>query len=284
MVMKKYHFLFVSLIILIIIVISCEIDHGLYPINYLIKGTIFFVMGDPPDSTDRIEVFALKEFPPKDPQNFLYLGQSGPIVYDNEERNVEYEIKVSPTSYQLVVLLWKQKNHDLNLTGILGIYTGKDGASFSGTVEVSKEIPVVENVNIYANWEKVNKDGFISGDISYEGKWPEDTSILLLAIYNVKPNPENEGTYFSFENFDYTQPLFTVSSSYRLAVRSSIYNYIVLFWVGKNVSKLTDLVEIGVYESPNYPGEPGTVDLSAGGEAENIDIHVDFNKIEFPKK
>ena len=194
------------------------------------------------------------------------------------------EIKVSPTSYQLVVLLWKQKNRDLNLTGILGIYTGKDGASFSGTVEVSKEIPIVENINIYANWEKVNKDGFISGDINYEGRWPEDTSILLLAIYNVKPNPENEGTYFSFENFDYTQQLKVNSSSYRLAVRSSVYNYIVLYWVGEDISKLSDLVEIGFYENPSKPGETGTVEVSTGEEAENIDIHVDFNKIEFPQK
>lgn len=278
--MKKYHFLLLFIIISISIVIACEIDHGLYPVNYLIRGKIRFY-GEPPDSTDRIEVFALKEFPPKDPQNFLYLGQSGSIDY-KVGKEVNYEIKVSPTSYQLIALLWRQKNYDWNLTGILGIYTGKDGSSFSGTVEVSKEIPVVEDVDIYANWEKVNKDGFISGDISYEGKWPEDTSILLLAIYNVKPNPKNEGTYFSFENFDYTQPLFVDSSSYRLAVKSSVYNYIVLFWVGENIKNLSDLVEIGIYQDANNPGEPGKVEVITGEEEKNINIHINFDNIEFP--
>jgi len=279
--MKKYYFILFSVIIFIIILISCEIDHGLYPNNYLIKGTLFFVRGNPPDSTDRIEVFALKEFPPKDPQNFLYLGRSGSIDY-SEDRKVNYEIQVSPTSYQLIVLLWKHKNYDWNLTGILGVFTGGDASTFSGTVEVSKENPVVENVNIFSNWERVNKDAFISGAITYEGKWPEDTSVLLLAIYNVKPNKENEGTYFSFENFDYTQRLFVDSSSYRLAVRSSVYNYIGLFWVGKNITKLSDLVEIGFYENPDKLGDPGTVEVSTAEHTKNIDIHVDFNKIEFP--
>ncbi len=281
--MKKYHILLLFIIIVTSIVIACEIDHGLFPVNYLIRGKIRF-HGEPPDSTDRIEVFALKEFPPKDPQNFLYLGQSGSIDYkvDKDVNEVNYEIKVSPTSYQLIALLWKQKNHVWNLTGILGIYTGKDGSSFAGTVEVSKEIPIVEDVDIYANWEKVNKDGFISGDISYEGKWPEDTSILLLAIYNLKPNPKNEATYFSFENFDYAQRLFVDSSSYRLAVNASIYNYIVLYWVGENIKNLGDLVEIGIYQDANNPSEPGKVEVSTGEEANNINIHVNFDNIEFP--
>jgi len=38
---------------------------------------------------------------------------------------------------------------------------------------------------------------------------------------------------------------------------------------------------LGVYEDPANPGEAGSVDVRSGVEAENIDILVNFNEIEF---
>lgn len=273
--MKKYFL--ISL--LLTIILACEIDHGLYPIVYKIKGEIIFFKGEPPDNTDRIEVFALKEFPPKDPQNFLYLGQSGPLNY-RAGNTIDYEIQVSPTTYQMIGLLWKEKDQDWNLTGLMGFYTGDITSIFPDSVAVSKENPVVDSVNIYANWESVSKDAHISGKITYEGEWPLDTSLLLLAVYRIMPTSEFQ--YFLFENIDYSQPIFVNSSSYRLAVNAGVYNYIVLYWVGKNISKLTDLIEIGFYEDQSKPGEPGTVEINMGQEVENIDIRVNFDNIEFP--
>lgn len=279
--MKKYYFLLVLILILITSWFACEIDHGLYPVSYKIKGKVIFLRGTPPENTDRIEVFALKEFPPQDPQNFLYLGQSGALDY-KKGNEIEYEIQVSRTNYEAIILLWKEKGYNLALTGLIGIYTTKDQYPLPVGVDISQEYPVADSIDIYSDWDKVTKDASIAGAISYEGTWPEDTSLLLLVIY--KQKPKDEITMLFFENIDYTQPLFVDSSSYRLLVGRGKYSYIVLYWVGKNISKLTDLVEIGFYESPDNPGEPGTVDSNAGGEAQDIDIHVDFNKIEFPKK
>ncbi|MEE4312161.1 MAG: hypothetical protein V2J62_09880, partial [candidate division KSB1 bacterium] len=95
----------------LIFFISCEIGHGLKPIVYKIKGNVIFVRGNPPENTSRIEVFALKEFPPQDPQNFLYLGRSGPLDYNSGNR-VGYEVMVSPTSYQLLGVVWKEQGQD----------------------------------------------------------------------------------------------------------------------------------------------------------------------------
>ncbi len=277
--MKKYYWSYLISIALITAWLSCNIDHGLYPISYKIKGKVIFLRGQPPENTDRIEVFALKEFPPQDPQNFVYLGQSGAL--DSRSGNeIDYEIQVSPTKYDAVVLLWKEKGYDISLTGLIGIHTTPEQYPLPVAVNISKEHPIADSIDIYSDWNKVTKDANISGTITYKGNWPEDTSLLLLVVY--KQKPKDETTLLFFENIDYTQPIFVDSSSYRLLLSRGKYNYIVLFWVGKNLTKLSDLIEIGFYESPDNPGGPGTVDLSVGREAENINIHVDFDKIEFP--
>jgi len=277
--MKKYYWILIFSIALITIWFSCNIDHGLYPVSYKIKGKVKFLRGNPPENTDRIEVFALKEFPPQDPQNFIYLGQSGKLDH-TKGNEIDYEIQVSPTQYDAVVLLWKEKGYDISLTGLIGIHTTLEQYPLPVPVEISKAYPVVDSVDIFSDWNKVTKEASISGKITYKGDWPEDSSLLLLAVYKQKPTDET--TLLFFENIDYTQPLFVDSSSHRLLVSSGKYNYIVLFWVGKTVSKLSDVIELGFYESKNIPGQPGTVDLSTGGKVENIDIHVDFSKIEFP--
>lgn len=277
--MKKFVVTLSIIFSALIFILACEIDHGLYPANYQIQGKVVFFKGEAPENTDRVEVFALKEFPPQDPQNFLYLGRSGALDY-SKGNEVSFKINVSPTSYEMIGVLWREQGKDWDLTGLIGFYTGNLQSILPGTISVSKEDPVAEDVTIYANWQTVSKDAHISGDITYEGEWPEDTQILLLAIYRTKP--ASEMNYLLFENVDYTQPIFADSSSYRLAVNSSIYNYVVLFWVGKSIKNLSDLIPIGFYESSANPGQPGTVDLTFGGEAENIDIHVNFDTIEFP--
>ncbi|MFZ5518278.1 MAG: hypothetical protein ACOY90_16710 [Candidatus Zhuqueibacterota bacterium] len=277
--MKKIILFSAILFIALIAMLSCEVDHGLYPVNYQIQGKVVFFKGEAPENTDRVEVFALKEFPPQDPQNFLYLGSSGALDY-SKGNDVSFKINVSPTSYEMIGVLWREKGKDWDLTGLIGFYTGDLQSILPGTVTVSKENPVAKDVTIYANWQTVSKDAHISGDISYAGTWPEDTQLLLLAIYRTKP--VSDMNYLLFENVDYTQPIYVDSSSYRLAVNSSVYNYIVLFWVGSSIKNLSDLIPIGFYENANSPGEPGTVDMTFGGEAENIDIHVNFNAIEFP--
>ncbi|MDZ7319376.1 MAG: hypothetical protein ONB11_09500, partial [candidate division KSB1 bacterium] len=230
--MKKYYLLLLSIALLVVLIIRCEIDHGLYPVRYTIKGKVIFFKGSPPANTDRVEVFALKEFPPKDPQNFLYLGQSGALnlAAGNE---VNYEIQVSPTTYQLIAVLWKEKGHDWSLTGLLGFYTGGLTTILPDSVIVSRDQPVADSVDIFANWEVVSKESAISGRITYEGQWPEDTQLLLLAIYKAKPT--SDISYLLLENVDYTQPIFADSSTYRLPVNSGVYNYVVLFWVGKKI-------------------------------------------------
>jgi len=225
-------------------------------------------------------VFAIKEFPPKDPQNFLYLSRSGPLNF-SAGKQVPYDILVSPTDYDLVGLLWREKDKDWDLTGLMGFYTGEGTSILPVPVEISKEKTVASDINIYANWDRVSKDTRISGKISYNGEWPEDTQLLLLAIYSIAPT--SEFGYLLFENVDYTQSLFVESSNYQLAVNKGVYKYIVLYWIGKNISNLSDLVVLGVYEDPSIPGQAGSVDVRSGDEAANIDIHVNFNEIDFKK-
>ncbi len=271
----------VSLGIGLLIFIACQMDHGLRPTVYQIKGKVQFFKGDPPENTDRIEVFALKEFPPQDPQNLLYLGRSGPLDYQSG-REVSYSVDVSPTTYQFVGVIWKEKNKDWNLTGLIGFYTGENNtfSFFPDSVEVSRENPVVEDVNFTANWELVNKDARISGKITYEGTWPEETNLLILAVYPQKPRSDFE--YLTFSNIDYSQPIAVDSSRYELPINSGIYQYVVLYWIGKSISKLSDMVELGFFEDKNNPGQPGRIEVQPGQTLENIDIHVNFNNIQFP--
>ncbi|MBN2012171.1 hypothetical protein JW960_22770, partial [candidate division KSB1 bacterium] len=85
----------------------------------------------------------------------------------------------------------------------------------------------------------------------------------------------------AFENVDYAQPIRVDSSSYRLAVNAGTYNYIVLFWVGNSISKLSDLVELGVYKNPQSSDQPGTIRVADGESRDDVDIFVDFNTINF---
>ena len=274
--------IFIAIILLLFITmviwISCEVDHGLKPETYKIEGNILFVNGEPPENTGRIEVFAIKEFPPDDPQNFLYLARSGPLNF-NAGRQVGYDLLVSPTDYDLVGLVWREKDKDWDLTGLMGFYTGEGSSILPTTVEVSQDKKVAKDIDIYANWDRVSKDTKIKGNITYEGEWPDDTQILLFAIYSVPPS--SEIGYLLFENVDYTQPINVESSTFELAVNKGVYNYIVLYWVGNSISNLDDLIVLGVYEDPANPGEAGSVDVRSGVEAENIDILVNFNEIEF---
>jgi len=276
-----YLILFLS-IILVALFISCDnksANQSTEDISYKITGKVILFKGTPPENTDRIEVFAMREFPPQDPQNFLYMGRSGALDYSSGD-TINYEIKVSPNEYEMIALLWKEKDQDWNLTNIIGFFTGPIPSVFPSSVVVSQENPVADSVDFYVNWEVVSKEANISGKITYQGEWPEDTQLLLLAVYREKPTSEFQ--YISFENADYTQPIFIDSSTYRLAVNSGVYNYIVLFWVGRSISELTDLVEIGVYEDPEEPGKPGTAEITAGSDSTNYDIYVNFDNIEFP--
>ncbi|HDP99220.1 MAG TPA: hypothetical protein ENN22_08570, partial [bacterium] len=224
--MQKKYILLSILVVLVGGIVYCELDHGLFPVNYLIRGKITFFKGSPPENTDRVEVFALKEFPPQNPENFLFLGRSGPLDYQG--KNVlEYEIPVSPTSYEFVGVLWKEKGQDWNLTGLMGFYTGATGSFFPDTVFLSPDQPIVEDVDFTANWELVAKDARISGNIYYHRDWPQETVMLILAVFPNKPKTMFE--FFTASNFDYTQPIFVDSSTYRLGVNSGVYNYIVLY-------------------------------------------------------
>lgn len=277
--MNKIIYLVICCSILIMIIFSCNIDHGLTPKDYMIKGNVIFFKGEAPENTDRVEVFALKEFPPEDPQNFLYLGRSGALDYQNRD-TVSYEIHVSPTSYQLIGAVWKEKGENWNLTGLIGLYTGNTFSFLPDSVVVTDDNAIIDSVDFYANWQIVSKSSSIAGKIIYEGNWPEDTSYILLAIYRIKPNSDIQ--YIAFENVDYTQPLFVKTSSYKLAVNSGTYNYIVIYWVGKTIKKLQDLIEIGYYRNPENPDTPARLQVLENEHRENVDIHVNFNNIEFP--
>ncbi len=268
-----------AVLVAVSLLAACQVDHGLYPVRYEIRGRVIFFAGRPPATTDRVEVFALKEFPPKDPQNLLYVGQSGALNYTKGD-TVDYAIPVSPTAYDLVGVVWKEKGTDWSLTGLMGIYTGSISSFFPARVVVSKEHPVVEGVDIFANWEVVSKDAAISGTIRYQGQWPTETAMILVAAYRTRPTTEFQ--YLLFENMDYSQPLFVDSSYYRLKVGAGVYNYVVVFSVPKKVSGLADLVTLGYYRDPSDPLRPGAVSVKSGSEARGVDILVDFGSVSSP--
>jgi len=238
-----------------------------------VKGTIHFLKGYPPSTTDRIEVFAFKTFPPQYPLDFSNVDHSGYLEYNNLDM-VDYEMQLCHDIYNMIGILGKEKNYDWSMSNLIGIYT-KDTQFLPSSIQISEQDTLIDEINIYANWDIVNKQSHISGKIFYQGNWPQETSLLLLAIYQLKPT--SEFTYLTYENIDLAQPIFVYSSSYRIAVNAGTYNYIVLYWVGENISKLSDMVEIGIYKNPDNPNNAGAVNISEGEEIENVNIYVDFN-------
>ena len=263
---------------IILTYLNCSIDHGLEPIHSKIGGKIFF-QGDAPSGTDEIRVAVIKDFPPR-AINELFFSDQIPFAEDT----VAWEIYMSPGRYAAVVVVWKEKRQSWNLSDIIGLH----GGTFIGDmliptylpVTIPDEMSVIDDIDIQANLNRVNRDAAIEGTVTFTGEWPENTGIVGIGAFVDIPEPGNLIDYF-FKNvaLDYTVPPFVPEYTYRLRVASTLgtLGYISVIWIDKTFD-LTSIKDIGFYRDPENPDLPGSVPLAQNATSGGIDITVNFNE------
>jgi hypothetical protein len=270
---------------LILFSAACEIDHGLEPIRSKIGGIVHFKGDHNPDTTDEVRVAVIKKFPPQDITELMFSD----IIYGNRDTlpaDRRWEIYLSPGSYEIVAVIWKEHNASWNISDIVGMY----GGTFIGDqlippfpfpkINISSSTSVIDTLNIQANLNRVNRDATIEGTVTFVGTWPSNTGVVGIGAFSDIPQKGNVIDYL-VKNvaLDYSVPISVDRADYRLRVRSSdVLKYVAVMWIDKSYD-LGKIKEIGFYRDPADTSKPGTVTLT-NGKATGVDIKVDFSKME----
>ncbi len=269
----------ILLIILLVILFSCNIDHGLEPINSKITGTITFY-GDPPSTTDEVRVAVVKNFPPKNIKSLLFSN-----MIDFRKKTAEYELYLPKGTYEAVAVLWKEHNQSWNISNVIGIY----GGSLIGDLLIPTYLSVtlvdnnttVNNIDIQATLERVNRDAKIKGEINFVGDWPDNTGIMAVGAFTKIPEPGNYIDYFFSSIFiDYSIPTFVSSADYTLRVHGQdTVKYIAALWID-NSFDLSSIKDVGFYCDPqdSTGTKPGSVVVPTNSVQTGINMTVDFSK------
>ena len=258
------------------LITGCEIDHGLSPDLGSIRGRIIFQhrTGAVLNQTDEIRVAVSHRFPPTE---FTELITSPPLDKWAGD-TVNYELVVPFGTYEILGVVWKGKGKPWNLSDVLGYYH-KGLNLLPEPITVTKEHPVADSVDVWADFAFVIREALITGTITYEGTWPPETEIMGIGAFTFVPDPNNVWTLLNVSSAKIGIPTFVPSYHYTLPVSAGTYRYIGVFWKAKG-SPLTDIKHLGFYEDPEHPGQPGTLTVAKGDTLTGIDIHVDFNSLQ----
>ena len=169
-------------LLLLLSSLGCDYDHGIDPQVGVptIRGTVTF-KGQPPANTDWVIVVASRDFPPSD---VVELAQSQSRRLRLDGASADYAIEVPAIGdYAAVAAVWKAKGEPVVWSDILGIHGASltGGISFPDTVHLSAGQPVVDGVDLTADFALVNRGAVLAGRITYEGTWPDNTELLVVS-------------------------------------------------------------------------------------------------------
>ena len=269
------------LIVVVLLLPACDVNHGLTPIRSSISGSVSFQ--GPPIGTNvaEIRVAATKVFPPLNLTTDIIYGEK--IVIDPDSladgvQEVPFEIKAPLGTYPAVGVLWRESGRSWEVTNILGLYT--DPLSFAPKpVTLSDDTLDVTDVAIVANTSYTQRNAFIEGEITFEGEWPPDTEIMALAVFPIVPNPQNPFDFLTLQALDIAVPIFREGSyNYRTRVPGGTYPFVSVFWKGK-AGGLLDIRAIGFHACPGDSLSPRTVIVPENSTATGVDIVVKLESL-----
>jgi hypothetical protein len=266
-----------------LLLLACNIDHGLEPIRSKIGGRVVFTGDQNPDLTDEVRVAVIKQFPPRDIKELLFSD----IILRNRDRLPvaprPWEIYLAPGSYEIVAVVWKANNESWNISDIIGIY----GGAFLGDqlippfpfkpIVIPESGGVIDTLTLVANLNRVNRDATVEGTITFKGPWPSNTGVVAIGAFIDVPR---QGDVFDYllknAALDYSVPIHVDRAEFRLRVRSTeILRYIAVMWIADSYDFAT-IRDIGSYRDPADPAKPGVV-APKSGRTQGIDINVDFS-------
>ena len=255
---------------------SMEGNTGLKPAPW-IEGNIYFE-GQPTDQTGEVIIVVAPEFPPHEWTDII---KSSPLPFSQD--TVEYQLPLNYGTYDIIAILWKPKGEEWSfetISNILGVYT-KPNLFRPLEVTIEDQDKFVSNIDIEADFGLIRYGSFIKGEITYKGDFPEDTDMMILASFPMKP--ERTIDYLFALGWDLTIPIAEKSfHPYRFLLNvsgNSFHKYVALFWKREGGSPY-DFKRIAEFEFPDTPnifGREGTMLLE--GDTLNANIVADFSRV-----
>ncbi len=259
----------IILIILSLILTTCNVDHGIAPLPGKVEATVYF-RGTPPEDTQGIYLTVAPVFPPHAINELYHSPNSLPIDLDT----VHAEMELPYGRYEAISLWWYSTETESNLADVLSIPLDIENSLLPMSFEITPDNPVFE-IDLYANWNKVSRDAAIEGTIYFNGPFPENTLATAIAAYQFRPE-ESIHYLLWLKSMD-----FSIDSNpyrFRLPIRHGSVNYLAVFWLPERAA-LSDFQTIGIYLDPNNPSQPGTMSIKADSVVTGIDIYADWNAI-----
>ncbi|MBN1349102.1 hypothetical protein JXJ21_06825 [candidate division KSB1 bacterium] len=245
----------------LLILHSCEMDHGLQPLPS-IRGHAF-IKGIRPEVAGELIVVVAPDFPPKKWTDIIRtppLDISGDFSKVKAD-TVEWELPLAPGTYDVAAILWKKHGEDWSfesVSNLLGVYT-EPNLFKPKPIELPTNLDYVDSIDIKADFALIRYGAFIKGVITVEGDFRDDTAMLILAAFPMKP--ETVIDYLFAMGWDLSIPIKEVSYPlhYTLDVAEGYIKYIALFWKGEKGGPY-DFKKIGEYmlqdDPPPWPGAP----------------------------
>lgn len=250
--------------------LACDVDHGLGPIP-VITGKVY-LKGVRPDIAGELIVVVAPDFPPK---KWTDIIRTTPLTvspdYDLVKRDtISWELPLPRGTYDVVAILWKRYEEEWSfesVSNILGVYNIPNQFKPAQVIIPPGEM-VVDSIDMKADFGMIRYGSFVKGKITYKGTFRDDTAMMILAAFPMKP--ERVIDYLYAMGWDLTIP--TIKKAYPmeyvLPIASGYIKYVALFWKGEN-SGPYDFKKIGEYmlqdDPPLFPGS-----------WENEGIWVDF--------
>ncbi len=267
--MKWNEFTLIFFIFFLPMTLKCNIDHGLAPLPGKIAATIYF-RGTPPSNTQGIYLIVAPEFPPHAINELYHSPNSLPLDKDT----IYAEMELPYGHYDAISLWWYNTETESNLADVLALPLDPGDNLMPLAFEITPEDPVFE-IELYANWNRVDRDAAIEGTVYFNGPFPDNTLITAVAAYQYEPK-ENIHYLLWLKSMDYS--IIKNPYNYRLPVRHGNINYIAVFWLPER-AELTDFRTIGVYLDPNHTTHPGKLSIPADTTVTGIDIYADWSLI-----
>lgn len=138
----------------LLLLMACEIDHGLGTLESQITGHVIFRNRDlKPERIDAVRVVAVIHFPPQSLGDLVFTNTS---INLSQERPAYY-LPAPLARYSVVGAVYREKGKEWDYSKILGFYgTNPDSNIYAiAPVTLSKAHPVARDIDIYCDWAMV---------------------------------------------------------------------------------------------------------------------------------
>jgi len=192
-----------------LLIMTCNMNHGLEPIRSGISGTIKYT-GKWPTNTAEVRIVGSTKFPPSD-LNDLIIGDILPIGGDS----TIYTFYLDPGDYY-VGLVWREREAAWGIQSIFGIYTEPDNPLAPGLITIPDDRAIVTGKDIIADFAHARRasKSSISGTVTFIGNWPEQSeNVMVIASTRFPPESLLDFAFSGLDSANIDSIIYTIPAA-----------------------------------------------------------------------